>query len=92
MSTEKIGVFGGTFHPVHNGHLMLAKHAAEALGIDRVLFVIDRIPPHKTLAEGADDSERLEILRPCRKTRGFRSKRWNSNGKEKATASIRCAS
>ena len=63
MSTEKIGVFGGTFHPVHNGHLMLAKHAAEALGIDRVLFVIDRIPPHKTLAEGADDSERLEILR-----------------------------
>ena len=63
MSKEKIGVFGGTFHPVHNGHLMLAKHAAEALGIDRVLFVIDRIPPHKTLAEGADDSDRLEILR-----------------------------
>jgi len=63
MMKEKIGVFGGTFHPVHNGHLMLAKHAAEALGIDRVLFVIDRIPPHKTLAEGASDTERLEILR-----------------------------
>ncbi len=60
---KKIGVFGGSFHPVHNGHLALAKHAAEALGIDRVLFVIDRIPPHKTLAEGADDSERLAILR-----------------------------
>jgi nicotinate-nucleotide adenylyltransferase len=63
MKTNKIGIFGGTFHPVHNGHLALARHAAEALGIDRVLFVIDRIPPHKTLAEGADDSERLEILR-----------------------------
>ena len=63
MKTQKIGVFGGTFHPVHNGHLALAKHAAKALGIDRVLFVIDRIPPHKTLAEGADDTERLEILR-----------------------------
>ncbi len=60
---RKIGVFGGSFHPVHNGHLALARHAAEQLGIDRVLFVIDRIPPHKTLAEGADDSERLAILR-----------------------------
>lgn len=63
MKKQRIGVFGGTFHPVHNGHLALAKHAAEALEIDRVLFVIDRIPPHKTLAEGADDAERLEILR-----------------------------
>ena len=63
MKQEKIGVFGGSFHPVHNGHLALARHAAEALGIDRVLFVIDRIPPHKTLAEGANDAERLEILR-----------------------------
>ncbi len=60
---KKIGVFGGSFHPVHNGHLMLAKHAAEQLGIDRVLFVIDRIPPHKQLAEGATDEQRLEILR-----------------------------
>jgi nicotinate-nucleotide adenylyltransferase len=60
---QKIGVFGGTFHPIHNGHLLLARHAAESLGIDRVLFVIDRVPPHKTLAEGADDNDRLAILR-----------------------------
>ena len=59
----KIGVFGGSFHPVHNGHLLLAEHAAKKLGIDRVLFVIDRIPPHKTLAEGATDEQRLAILR-----------------------------
>lgn len=63
MDYRKIGVFGGSFHPVHNGHIALARHAAEALGIDRVLFVIDRVPPHKTLAEGANDAERLEILR-----------------------------
>ena len=63
MSNMKIGVFGGSFHPVHNGHLALARHAAKALGIDRVLFVIDRIPPHKTLAEGATDAQRLDILR-----------------------------
>lgn len=60
---KKIGVFGGSFHPVHNGHIALARHAAEQIGIDRVLFVLDRIPPHKTLAEGADDAQRLEILR-----------------------------
>lgn len=59
----KIGVFGGSFHPVHNGHIALARHAAQALHIDRVLFVIDRIPPHKNLAEGANDEERLAILR-----------------------------
>ncbi len=60
---QRIGVFGGTFHPIHNGHLLLARHAAESLGIDRVLFVIDRVPPHKTLAEGADENDRLAILR-----------------------------
>ncbi|MBQ1820820.1 MAG: nicotinate (nicotinamide) nucleotide adenylyltransferase [Clostridia bacterium] len=63
MKQNRIGVFGGSFHPVHNGHLSLARHAAEALGIERVLFVIDRIPPHKTLAGGASDEERLAILR-----------------------------
>lgn len=63
MEKKKIAVFGGTFHPIHNGHLALAKHAADALHIDEVLFVIDRIPPHKELAEGATDAERLDILR-----------------------------
>ena len=84
MEREKIGVFGGSFHPVHNGHLALARHAAEALGIDRVLFVIDRIPPHKTLAEGADDAE-LPMIR------GLKSKPWSLRAKEPATASTRCA-
>ena len=60
---KKIGVFGGSFNPVHNGHIALAEHAANTLGIERVLFVIDRIPPHKTLAAGASDADRLAILR-----------------------------
>ncbi len=63
MKKNRIGVFGGSFHPVHNGHIALARHAAQALEIDRVLFVIDRIPPHKTLDDGATDAERLDILR-----------------------------
>ena len=63
MSRERIAVFGGSFHPIHNGHLALARHAADALHLDRVLFVVDRIPPHKTLAEGASDEQRVDMLR-----------------------------
>lgn len=63
MKKEKIAVFGGSFNPVHNGHIALAKHAMDALSLDRVLFVVDRIPPHKTLAEGATDTQRVEMLR-----------------------------
>ena len=63
MKQKKIAVFGGSFHPIHNGHLALARHAMDALSLDRVLFVVDRIPPHKTLAEGATDEQRVEMLR-----------------------------
>ncbi len=44
----KIGVFGGTFDPVHNGHLALARTALAQLGLDKVLFLPAFIPPHKT--------------------------------------------
>ena len=63
MKQRKIAVFGGSFHPVHNGHLALAKHAMDALSLDSVLYVVDRIPPHKTLAEGATDAQRVDMLR-----------------------------
>ncbi len=43
-----VGVFGGTFNPVHLGHLRAAEEVREALGLGRVWFVPSRIPPHKT--------------------------------------------
>ncbi|MGB0619221.1 MAG: nicotinate-nucleotide adenylyltransferase [Myxococcota bacterium] len=49
--TERIGLFGGTFNPIHLGHLRAAEEVREALGLSRVLFIPSRIPPHKT----ADD-------------------------------------
>jgi nicotinate-nucleotide adenylyltransferase len=42
-----IGVLGGTFDPVHVGHLVIAEEVREALGLERVLFVPAGIPPHK---------------------------------------------
>lgn len=43
----KIGVFGGTFNPVHNGHLSLASQLVEQKALDKVLFVVSARPPHK---------------------------------------------
>jgi nicotinate-nucleotide adenylyltransferase len=43
----KIALFGGTFDPVHNGHLAVAKAAADQFGLDRMLFIPSGRPPHK---------------------------------------------
>ncbi len=43
----RIGLFGGSFNPVHTGHLVIAQDAAESFGLDRVLFLPCGQPPHK---------------------------------------------
>jgi nicotinate-nucleotide adenylyltransferase len=47
LSVGLIGVYGGTFNPIHVGHLRAAEEVAEALGLLRVLFVPSATPPHK---------------------------------------------
>jgi len=46
--TRKIGLLGGTFDPVHNGHLAVANHVLQALGLDAIWFVPAALPPHKS--------------------------------------------
>ncbi len=60
---RKIALFGGTFDPVHLGHIHLASLAKDTLALDEVRFLPCRISPHKTDAHPADGGERCEMLR-----------------------------
>lgn len=54
---------GGTFDPIHVGHLAVAEEARESLGLDRILFVVAGQPPHKEPAVVTPAVDRLEMVR-----------------------------
>lgn len=58
----RIGVFGGTFDPVHLGHLLLAEACREQGRLDRVLFIPAGLPPHKQGRQLSDGTARAEML------------------------------
>jgi len=59
----RIGIFGGSFDPIHRGHLAVAEAAREARRLDRVLFVPAASPPHKESRELAPARHRLAMVR-----------------------------
>lgn len=59
----RVGVFGGTFDPVHVGHLIVATELRHALRLDRLLFAPAGRPPHKPAQAIANDQDRLAMLR-----------------------------
>lgn len=59
----RIAVFGGTFDPIHNGHLHLAASVCAELGYGRVVFIPANIPPHKEMADLTAGSHRLAMVR-----------------------------
>lgn len=59
----RLGVLGGSFDPVHHGHLILAETCREACGLDEIWFVPAAIPPHKIGQNRTDARHRLAMLR-----------------------------
>ena len=58
----KLGIYGGTFSPVHNGHIAAARRFRDELGLDKLLIIPAKLPPHKS-AEGMVDA--FERFRLC---------------------------
>lgn len=59
----KTGIYGGSFNPVHKGHIHLAQAVMDELGLDRIFFVPSKISPHRSSEEYASGDDRAEMLR-----------------------------
>ncbi|MDD3582152.1 MAG: adenylyltransferase/cytidyltransferase family protein, partial [Desulfobacca sp.] len=59
----RLGLFGGTFNPIHYGHLRSAEEILESLALDRLLFIPAAQPPHKASGGITAFSSRLEMTR-----------------------------
>ena len=59
----RLGIFGGAFDPIHNGHLLLAEQSREQCQLDEVWFVPTKIPPHKEADSLSPDADRVEMLK-----------------------------
>ncbi len=60
---NRVGLFGGTFNPIHVGHLRVAEEALRQFGLSKVIFLPTGHPPHKEVAEGVPGELRYEMVR-----------------------------
>ncbi|UCD55099.1 MAG: nicotinate-nucleotide adenylyltransferase [Candidatus Omnitrophota bacterium] len=62
-ANKRIGILGGTFNPVHNAHLHIAKQALKKLHLDKIIFIPAYIPPHKKIYGNITATDRIHMLR-----------------------------
>ena len=60
---QRVALYGGSFNPIHVGHLISARAIAEHLGLDRVIFLPSARPPHKPASEALDSMHRAEMVK-----------------------------
>lgn len=63
LSLTRIGIYGGTFDPIHHGHLILARDAVESLKLQQVIFMPAAVSPHKLGVLTAPGGARLAMIR-----------------------------
>ena len=63
MKMERIGIFGGTFNPIHNGHVKAALEVQNNFLLDKVLLIPSSIPPHKGAPDIVPPSDRLQMVK-----------------------------
>ncbi len=61
MNSKKLGILGGTFDPIHNGHLFSAQAVYEQLALEKIIFIPAYIPPHKTGQDFAHAADRYNM-------------------------------
>jgi len=59
---KKIGIIGGTFNPVHNGHLFIAEEIRVSMGFTGIIFIPNKIPPHRTDFDLVSEEHRWNML------------------------------
>ncbi len=85
----KVAIFGGTFDPIHLGHLEVATAAADEFGLDRVLFIPAGRPPHKARRELAPYEDRFEMVwLACEGAPRFEASRLEEPGQGRPSYSI----
>lgn len=82
---ETIGLLGGTFDPIHLGHLRAAAEVRSKVGLDRILFIPSYLPPHKSGGAAAPAADRLRMVElACRRRRGFEASAVEVEAREKS--------
>lgn len=68
---SKIGILGGTFNPIHNGHILLGEYCRQELGLDKVMFIPTSVPPHKLSPDLVSEEHRLNMCNIAIKNKDY---------------------